>query len=55
MPESLTTIQILTGEVVELLKSPAKADKTAAIKTLRRIADVATTLAFTLEAQRPGK
>ena len=52
MKETMITMQALLKEVAEQLKSPAKADKTAAIKSLRRIADLATTLALTIEAQR---
>ena len=53
MPDTLITIQTLAVEATELVKSPLKANKTEAIKKLRRIADLATTLAFTIEARRP--
>ncbi|MGI9410616.1 MAG: hypothetical protein ACR2OV_11120 [Hyphomicrobiaceae bacterium] len=52
MQETMITMQGLLSEVAERLKSTDKADKTAAIKKLRRIADLATTLAFTIEARR---
>ena len=52
MNESLAEIQQMLAEVSEQLKSPAKAERTAAIKNLHRIAALATTMAFTLEAKR---
>ena len=52
MQETLITMQSLLSEAAERLKSSEKADKTAAIKKLRRIADLATTLAFTIESRR---
>ena len=52
MQDTIVTMQGLLTEVAEQLKSGEKADKRAAIKKLRRIADLATTLAFTIEAQR---
>lgn len=52
MEETMIVMQVLMQEVAEQLKSPKKTDKTAVIKNLRRIADLATTLAFTIEAQR---
>jgi hypothetical protein len=52
MQETLMEMQVLMEAVSGQLKSPKKTDKTVAIKNLRRIADLATTLAFTIEAQR---
>ena len=52
MQDTMLTIQSLLTEVAEQLKTGEKADKRAAIKKLRRIAELATTLAFTIEAQR---
>ena len=52
MQDTMLTIQNLLTEVAEQQKTGEKADKRAAIKKLRRIAELATTLAFTIEAQR---
>ncbi|MGI9423574.1 MAG: hypothetical protein ACR2PA_10300 [Hyphomicrobiaceae bacterium] len=52
MDESFLQIQTLLAEVSEQLKSPAKAERAAAAKKLHRIAALATTLAFTLDAKR---
>lgn len=52
MQDTMMTMQGLLTEVADQLKSTNKADRKAAIKKLRRIADLATTLAFTIEAQR---
>lgn len=52
MQDTMTDMQRLLVNVAEQLKSGQKADRSAAIKDLRRIADLATTLAFTIEAQR---
>ncbi len=52
MQDTMTDMQRLLANVAEQLKSGEKSERTAAIKNLRRIADLATTLAFTIEAQR---
>ena len=52
MQDTMTDMQRLLVNVAEQLKSGQKTDRSAAIKDLRRIADLATTLASTIEAQR---
>ena len=52
MDELFSEIQVLLAEVSEQLKSPVKAERAAAVKKLHRIAALATTLAFTLDARR---
>jgi hypothetical protein len=52
MQETMMTMNALLAEVAKQLQSPEKADKRAAVVKLRRIADLATTLAFTIESQR---
>jgi len=51
MQDTIVDMRRLLADVTEQLKSREKADRSAAIKKLRRIADLATTLAFTVEAQ----
>ena len=52
MQETMMTMNTLLAEVAKQLQSPEKADKRAAVVKLRRIADLATTLAFKIESQR---
>ncbi len=52
MQETMMTMNALLAEVAKQLQSTEKADKRAAVAKLRRIADLATTLAFTIESQR---
>jgi hypothetical protein len=52
MQETMMTMNTLLAEVAEQLQSTEKADKRAAVAKLRQIADLATTLAFTIESQR---
>jgi hypothetical protein len=51
MQETMMTMNALLAEVAKQLQSTEKADKRAAVAKLRRIADLATTLAFTIESQ----
>lgn len=52
MDTALSDMQKLLGEIAEHLKSAAKPDKSAAVAKLGRIAALASTLAFTIEARR---
>lgn len=52
MQETMIDMQRLLADVADQLNSSKKTDRSAAIKKLRRIAEIATTLAFTIEAQR---
>ena len=52
MQDTMLTLQNLLTEATAQLKTGEKSDKRAAIRKLRRIAELATTLAFTIEAQR---
>ena len=52
MQETMMTMNALLAEVAKQIQSTEKADKRAAVAKLRRIADLATTLAFTIESQR---
>ena len=48
----MQSIQKLLREIAEHLQSPTKTDKSAAVAKLRRLAEVATTMAFTLDSGR---
>jgi hypothetical protein len=52
MNESISEIQRLLQEVADHLKSGAKTDTRKAATKLQRIAALASTLAFTIQAQR---
>ena len=52
MQETMMTMNALLAEVAKQIQSTEKADRRAAVAKLRRIADLATTLAFTIESQR---
>jgi hypothetical protein len=48
--DSITDMDRLLRDVVEHLKSPKKSERRAATVKLRRIADIASTLALTLRS-----
>lgn len=52
MNDSITTIDRLLHEVTAHLKTGEKVDKRDAFEKLRRIASIATTLAFTVQLSR---
>ena len=52
MNESISEIQGLLQEIADHLKSGTKTDTRKAVTKLQRISAVASTLAFTIQAQR---
>ena len=52
MTESIRQMNVLLHDVVELLKVSNNANKRAAARKLESIADLASTLAATVQAQR---
>ena len=52
MNESISEIQRLLQEIVDHLKAGTKTDMRKAVTKLERMATLASTLAFTIQAQR---
>jgi hypothetical protein len=52
MNPTIQNMHLLLQEIAELLQSPTKRNKTAAVAKLERLVAIASTLSFTIQAER---